>query len=252
MELKKIQKKSDNSKFLRFEMKYILNQKQSENIKKEIQNFMIYDKFTNDKKNYFVRSLYFENHLFNNFHDKIDGLKLRHKFRIRTYSQEFDKNSTIYLELKGRQNEMTYKIRTKIKPEILDLFYNKKLNFKIKNKLENNNLIDKFILETHRKKISPLVLIDYLREPYINNSGIYFRLTFDSNLKATQTNNLFASKNNWFHCIPGYEILEVKFNLTIPAWFQKIIQSHELRRLSVSKFVLGLEHTKLAKDYEGK
>ena len=95
-------------------------------------------------------------------------------------------------------------------------------------------------------------MIDYHRKPFINNSGMYFRLTFDSDLKATHTNNLYTTKNNWYKCIPGYEILEVKFDLTVPAWFQKIIQSYQLKRLSVSKFVLGLEHTKLARDFEGR
>ena len=52
--------------------------------------------------------------------------------------------------------------------------------------------------------------------------------------------------------IPGYEILEVKFDRTIPPWFQKIIQTYNLKRLSVSKFVLGCETTELAYDYEGR
>ena len=47
--------------------------------------------------------------------------------------------------------------------------------------------------------------------------------------------NLFPNHNFTKLTIPGYEILEVKFDRTIPPWFQKIIQSFELKRLSVSR-----------------
>ena len=63
-------------------------------------------------------------------------------------------------------------------------------------------------------------------------------------------NNIFGNDYNWKSCIPGYDILEVKFDFTIPPWFHRIIQNYQLKRLSVSKFVLGLEATNLAYDYE--
>ena len=53
-------------------------------------------------------------------------------------------------------------------------------------------------------------------------------------------------------CIPGYDILEVKFDNTMPPWFQKIIQSFQLNNVSVSKFALGIESSGLSYDYEGR
>ena len=96
------------------------------------------------------------------------------------------------------------------------------------------------------------MLIDYFRKPFINKTGLYFRLTFDSNLKACSTDNIFDKKNIWKSCIAGYDILELKFDWTIPLWFHKIIQSFELKRLSVSKFVLACEASDLAYDFEGR
>ena len=63
---------------------------------------------------------------------------------------------------------------------------------------------------------------------------------------------IYLNDYNWKSCIPGYDILEVKFDFTIPPWFHRIIQNYQLKRLSVSKFVLGLEATNLAYDYEGR
>ena len=120
-----------SQKFSRFEMKYILNEK-SKNIQKEIKNFMIYDGFTNLDNYYFVRSLYFDNRLIQIL-TKVDGVRSRHKFRIRTYSKQ--PNTPIFLEMKGRENSRTYKLRQEIKPEYLNLFYKKKNYFELKKNL---------------------------------------------------------------------------------------------------------------------
>ena len=253
--MKKLQLKKDNQIFSRFEIKYILNQSLSLSIQNEIKNFMTYDGHINknsSKKKYYVRSIYFDNDSYSNFNEKVDGLKIRHKFRIRTYTDKLTRDSKLYLEEKGRLNQRTYKIRTKIMKNDLDLFFNQKNLFRLKKNYENTMLVEKFIFESLRKNIHPNVIIDYDRSPFVNNTGLYFRLTFDSNIRSSVSNSLFLTNNQWKKCLDGFDILEVKFDTTVPAWFQKIIQSYELNRLSISKYVLGLEATGLAEDYEGK
>lgn len=249
--LKKAQIKKNDEVFSRYEFKYIISKNTSANIKKEISDLMIVDKFTNLNNHYLVRSLYFDNNIFSCFNDKIDGIKIRHKFRIRTYSDKKKNISPIFLEIKGRNNLRTFKRRTMIDIKDLDFFLDKKKIFSLKKKYENNENIEKFIFDNFKKKISPKVLIDYNRSAYLNKSGLYFRVTFDSDIKACVSKHIFNENENWKNCIFGYEILELKFDLTIPPWFHRIIQSYELQRISVSKFVLGSEYTNLAHDYEG-
>ena len=153
--------------------------------------------------------------------------------------------------MKGRNNLRTYKVRTKINKNDLNLFYKQKNLLDLKHKYLNNKLIEQYIFDSYKKKIIPKVLIDYNRLPLINKNGLYFRLTFDSNIKACSSNNIFNSMNSWKACIPGNDILEVKFDFTIPPWFHRIIQSYQLKRISVSKFVIGMEASNLAHDYEG-
>ena len=100
--LKKYSKK-DNQIFSRFEMKYILNKNLSLSLQNEIKNFMTYDGYVNKdkfKKKYYVRSIYFDNEMYTNFNEKVDGVKIRHKFRIRTYSDKLTKDSKLYLKRK--------------------------------------------------------------------------------------------------------------------------------------------------------
>ena len=101
-----------------------------------------------------------------------------------------------------------------------------------------------------KKKLFPSVLVDYKRRPYINKFGLYFRLTFDSNITCAHTKNLFPNPSSSYKlkCKPGYTILELKFDRSISVWFHKIIQSYNLRRKSVSKFVLGVTGCNLANE----
>ena len=93
-------------------------------------------------------------------------------------------------------------------------------------------------------------MIDYKRRPYINYNGLNFRLTFDSEIMSSKTNQLFDEKNLlcWEECRAGYTVLEVKFERSITPWFHRTIQNYNLERLSVSKFVMGIEQSKIAKE----
>ena len=114
--------------FFRYEFKYFISDKLSNNILKESMNFMKIDKYAekNINEGYFVRSLYFENQDYDNFFEKVDGIKTRKKFRLRTYSNKFNKESLIFLEMKGRKKDRIFKERLKIQNEDLDYFYSLK------------------------------------------------------------------------------------------------------------------------------
>ena len=102
--------------------------------------------------------------------------------------------------------------------------------------------------------MSPRILVDYNRTPYINKSGLYFRLTFDNKIISASNFQLYSKDTNlnWRECLAGFTILEVKFESSIPPWFQRIIQNYQLQRKSISKFVIAADTLGLASDFEGK
>ena len=242
----------ENQTFYRYEFKYILSKKVSDQIEKEARNFMIYDGFAikNLNNKYIVRSLYYENDFSSNFYEKADGMKIRRKYRLRTYGNFFDPNVPIFFEVKGRISERTYKNRMNVKYQHLSSFLSKSQNFYLLNLYPNNEMIKNFIFDSFRKNLKPRILIDYKRRPYINKFGLYFRLTFDTNITSSKTNNLFSDNkySSWLECIAGYTILEVKFDRSIPAWFHRTIQCYNLKRKSISKFVIGMSSCGLASE----
>ncbi len=234
-----------NNKLLtRYEFKYFINNQIAKSIFEVALNFMNVDDFALRSKNkgYFVRSLYYDNPQYDNFFEKVDGMQVRKKFRLRTYENKYKKNSIFYLEMKGRKQDRIIKKRTQIKIEDLKYFYSLNNLNKLQSKYHNDVLIEDFIFSEKRKKIRPRILIDYSRKPLINKYGLYFRLTFDSNIIVSKSKSLFLEKNFNFPIKynPGNTVLEVKFERSIPAWFHRVIQTYSLNRKSISKFVIGV------------
>ena len=241
----KLNKKNKTESFSRYEFKYLLPFKKAVQIENEIKNFMILDKNAskNKNKNYFVRSLYFDNKIYSNFYEKVDGMETRKKFRIRVYSPNEKSKSPIFLEMKGRVNQRTYKLRTEIDKKHISYFLNNEnLDYLSKVYSNQNNVVNHFIYDSLKKQIKPKVLVDYDRRAYFNRFGLLFRLTFDNNILSSPSSELFNKKLlNLKETRAGFTILELKFERSIQPWFHRIIQNYNLSRMSISKFAIGME-----------
>tara|TARA_Y100000590_G_C15746569_1_gene1022272 strand:- start:4794 stop:5540 length:747 start_codon:yes stop_codon:yes gene_type:complete len=235
--------------FSRYEFKYILNKRLRDKVENQIQHFMRYDGYVHPEFNnsYFVRSLYYDGPTSFNFYEKIDGVKKRKKFRLRTYDKKME-DSILFLEQKGRNVNRVFKHRTQIEESDIDDFYHAKDYENIVHKYNDLKIINEFISDTMKKRISPVVLVDYLRRPYVSDYDMNFRVTFDSHIMAKPSYTLFPNDEGFYHCLPGYTILEVKFFRKIPAWFHKLLLVYNLERVSVSKFVLGMKASGIAVD----
>ena len=240
--------------FARFEFKYLLQKSLRDDIEKELQYFMAFDPFVENQPGYkyFVRSLYFDDPAYSTYYDKIDGIHTRAKFRIRTYSPDPDAGVSTFLELKGRYNQLVFKHRVQchLNGETARQS-GEKLAPCIISCSDNATVLDQFHFECYRKRLKPVVLIDYLRRPYISKYDPEFRLTFDEKITGSRYPGLYPGPAERAESIlPGYTIMEVKFKYHMPAWFHRIIQSFELRRQSISKMCKGVEVCHLARNLE--
>lgn len=229
-------------KFERYEFKYIVPEKLCSLIEDHLSNFMKFDYFSkkNKSNSYFVRSLYYENESNSNFYEKIDGIKYREKYRFRTYEKKF--NSNIFLEKKVKNNQRVFKNRISITLQQFEKIINENYDSLLMN-IEENKFIKEFIYKILKNKESPKIVIDYNRKPFINEIDQYFRVSIDSELIARDIN-----LNSTKRFLLGYKIIEVKFYRRIPLWFHKIVQSYNLRRVSISKFVVGMKSMNYAID----
>ena len=238
--------------FARFEFKYVLPKSIRDDVEQELQYFLAYDPYVETRPNhkYFVRSLYFDTPSFSSFYEKHDGLHTRSKFRVRTYTDDPNEKAPSFLEIKGRHNNLVFKHRTPLEAggkaiqESGANFSDKILSIAGESKVK-----DQFEYELYRKRIQPVALVDYWRRPYVSKYDPEFRLTFDECLCGTETETLFPESSDRRRAlIPGYTVLEIKFRHHIPSWFHRIIQSFELRRVSISKICEAVETLELAEN----
>jgi len=238
--------------FNRFEFKYIVKNSLRNQLENELSPYLILDDFAEklESKKYHVRSLYFDNKNYDCYHEKIDGLLNRRKFRIRTYSANKKIKSKIFLEIKGRYNNLVYKDRTPLNDDV------KKLNGTYINdyliqqlhKSDNKKMFNDFLTDHYIKKIYPVAIIHYDRRPYFSKLDFNFRITFDDNMQVSKSNALFPQFYEKKSFLPGYSIIEIKFETHIPSWFYAIIKFYNLKRISVSKICKGLESLNLTWD----
>lgn len=239
--------------FARFEFKYILPRQQREEFERELQFFMEFDPYVREREDhqYFVRSLYFDDPQYTCFHDKIEGMHSRAKFRIRTYTRSRSEPAPQFLEIKGRHNNLVIKHRTPIaESSYLDHESDEQLVSKMIGGLTPSKVSERFHYERFRKRIRAVALVDYVRRPYISKFDADFRLTFDSELQGTKTRALFPVDDTFSsrRLLPGYTVMEVKFRHHIPSWFHRLLQAYELRRVSVSKICHAMEALEIAED----
>ena len=239
--------------FARFEFKYILTKKQRDYVEAHLVNFLEYDPFVANKVNhqYTVRSLYYDDPHFGAFHDKIDGLHTRSKFRLRTYSKHMSEKAPFFLEIKGRNNNLVFKHRIPVAIGDGSWLFLRGAAFTseiIKNG-QSSVVLDQFQIGVLKNRIKPVALIDYQRRPYISKFDPTFRITFDKEITAFNSNNIFPeTRDQCRDVLSGYTVMEVKFHNHMPSWFHRVIQAHQLRRVSISKICSGMEVLGLAHD----
>ncbi len=238
---------------LPFETAYALASDIRQELESELQYFLEFDPFVTSRPHhqYFVRSLYFDDPFNTCFHDKVSGLHTRSKFRVRTYTDDPHDGTPQFMEIKGRVNNLVLKHRTPldnsnaITNDSGDVLISKLLRI-----MSPGDVHRKFEFELYRRRIRPVALVDYVRRPYFSRFDPEFRLTFDSELRGTNTRALFPGSGSPQprRMLPGFTVMEVKFRRHIPSWFHRLIQAYELRRISVSKICHAMEALGIEED----
>jgi len=230
-----------------------MTQKQRDDVEAHLVNFLEYDPFvaTVPSHKYTVRSLYYDDPNYSAFHDKIDGLHSRSKFRLRTYSKDISQKAPFFLEIKGRNNNLVFKHRTPVNigDQTWPFRRASTLTSAIISHGKPSEVLNQFQVNVFKNLISPVALIDYKRRPYISKYDPSFRITFDEKVTAYNTDSIFPeSRDQCRDVLSGCTIMEVKFHHHLPSWFHRVIQAHQLKRVSISKICAGMEVLDLAHD----
>ena len=187
------------------------------------------DPHTIDGK-YLIRSLYFDNLTDKALREKIDGVNMREKFRIRYYNGDL---SLIHLEKKSKLNGLGTKYSAPLTKEQAQSIVEGDIEWMA---TSEHSLIQELYCKMKYQGMRPKTIVDYTREPFIFRPG-NVRVTFDYNIRTGMGCTDFL--NTECVTVPAGDapiILEVKWDAYLPSIIRDAVQTPGRRVTAFSKY----------------
>jgi len=217
----------------RHELKYFINKGDMIALGHRLGGLMKADAHADERGEYFIRSLYFDDAYNTAYYDKVSGVMGRDKYRIRIYNLS---DQVIYLERKRKIGDLIQKSSVRISRKLCEQLMDGNPNSLLK---ANHPLLSDMYREMRTKLLKPVVLVDYTREVFllpVEN----VRITFDKGLK-TAVNSTDLFNPNLMTVSPlddGHEILEVKYDHFLPDTVSALLADTPVIRSAISKYIL--------------
>ena len=179
---------------------------------------------------YMIRSLYFDNPDDKALREKIEGVNVREKFRLRYYNND---DSFIRLEKKSKINGLCNKQSTEVTREMCESIIKGKTAFLVDS---SDPLLTELYCKMKYQQLRPKTIVEYTREAYIFPAG-NVRITFDSNIRSGITSTDFFGKELVTLGAPDSGIiLEVKYDAFMPQFISDVLQMNNRRTTGFSKY----------------
>ena len=188
------------------------------------------DSYCTPQGNYLVRSLYFDTPKDKALLEKINGVNIREKFRIRYYNNDI---SLIRLEKKSKRNCLGNKQGAYLSPEEAQAIVDGNTDWM---PTSNRALVVELYSKMKSEGLQPKTIVDYIREPFVYPPG-NVRVTLDSNIRTGLGCTDFLNPD----CImiPAGEpviVLEVKWDNFLPSLIRDAVQLRSRRSAAFSKY----------------
>ncbi len=218
---------------LRQEKKYLLSIVDGQLLCARLRGCMLEDRH-NGAQGYRIRSLYFDSLNDKDFADKLDGVELRRKIRLRVYSPDAD---SAKLEMKQKEGAYQKKRSLRVaREDVLRLTqgdYSPLLRYSEPFAAECYGLM-------HRLCYRPKAVVEYRRMAFIAREN-QIRITLDSQITATEScYDIFSPELLQYPVMdPFNAVLEVKYNGFLLSYIKSLVSAANRSELSVSKYCLA-------------
>jgi hypothetical protein len=233
---------------MRLEYKYVVPNESLSRLRAMIAPFVEPDvnAVAYGERGYTVRSIYFDTPGLDFYHDKLAGLKVRKKLRLRGYNGG-QACSVVFLEIKRKNVMAIMKNRAPVEYAHIGALFDTgdvKRYVAVQPDLPHaSEDARRFFFYVYRDSLRPIVLIAYEREAYYSKFAPLLRITFDKHLRSAicpALDGLFEEEGMRY-IMPRHFVLEVKFSDRFPSWLRSTLGALGLRRQTLSKYVSGLD-----------
>lgn len=214
--------------FRRYEIKYKLTVEQYKKLLDVFPKTIKLDDYGRHK----ISNIYFDTDDYRIIRHSLEKPKYKEKLRVRCYGEPSE-NSKAFVELKKKFNGVVYKRRFDAnQKQALDYLCDGKecsVDSQISHEIS-------YFKESH-ENLKPRVYLSYEREAYFCTTDENFRLTFDFDIKARETDVSFYETSNDQQVLSSdFVLLEVKTVMGMPKWFLDYLSENEVFKTSFSKY----------------
>ena len=213
----------------RHEWKHVLNAGDLLILRQRLRAVMESDPHAIDGK-YYIRSLYFDNLDDKALREKIDGVNMREKFRIRLYNCD---SSVIHLEKKSKRNGLGTKYSALLTAEQAQKIVDGDIDWMLRS---DHPLIQELYCKMRYQGMRPKTIVDYTREPFIFRPG-NVRVTLDYDIRTGLGCTDFLNPDAV--TIPAGDapiLVEVKWDEFLPSIIRDLVSIPDRRVGSFSKY----------------
>jgi hypothetical protein len=231
----------------RYELKYLLDRNQYEQVAKALATHMKPDPHSEDGR-YLVTSMYYDTADYKAFWEKINGYRFRRKVRVRVYNSGMvSPDSLCFVEIKQRRNKTVQKKRV-VLPYSTAVALCRSGEDAYGPTEADRLVIEEVQYLSNTLRLQPACVVSYDRlalEGSEYDPGL--RVTFDTNLKCRAHDLTLLSTGyaeNRFFAPPQWCVMEVKVNSRVPYWMTGVLSRHHCTLRRISKYCAALEQSK--------
>lgn len=214
--------------FKRYELKYLMDRQQKENILQSMEEHMKLDRYGRTT----IRNIYFDTDTYRLIRRSLEKPAYKEKLRVRSYCQA-EGSDSVFVELKKKYKHVVYKRRLVCpEAEVMECFCNGK-------PLPDDSQIGREIryFWEYYQTLHPVVFLSYEREAYYALDGSNFRVTFDENILYRENDLSLGSAIYGTSILEeGQTLMEIKTSGGIPLWMSEALTGNHLYRTSFSKY----------------
>ena len=215
------------SVFKRYELKYLLDERQRQSLMDRMDGRMKIDGFGHTV----IRNIYYDTDSYRLIRCSLDKPAYKEKLRVRSY-RRVTADDDVFVEIKKKYESVVYKRRIAL-PE------KKASEWLAGGEIPGDSQIEKEIdyFRDFYEGLKPRVFLSYEREAFYPLDGSDTRITLDSDILARRSG---LSLREGIYGVPviesGTSILEVKVSAAMPMWLIAFLREEGIQKASISKY----------------
>lgn len=219
---------ADQMTFKRYELKYMMNRQQKENILQSMEAYMKLDQYGRTT----IRNIYYDTDTYRLIRRSLESPAYKEKLRVRSYGPA-NGDTPVFVELKKKYQHVVYKCRLSCpESEVIKYFDSGK---PLPDHSQIGNEIRYFW--KYYQTLHPTVFLSYEREAYDSLDGSDFRVTFDENILYREKDlSLESAVYGTSILEEGQILMEIKTSGGIPLWMCEALTKNRLYKTSFSKY----------------